>query len=389
MGSAEPENVRPLRAAPASSEDRMEAAGLRPLSLDYVLATDPPPRRELWHGLIGHGETAIVFGPGKSSKSLLTLGLALAAAGGGGHLLGQVVERCGWVLILDAENGPRLAHRRLRMLGVSDAHRGRLDYYNARGANLSDPDTLAVLTERIAAMAAEHDGPGLVVVDSVVALAAVDEWRAELVREFVDNLRNAVDAGAGDGDVALALVAHTPHGADRPRGTGDWVNAVDVALSVRHEGGPRYQVKVHAARDMGDHLAVQYRMVPGVNGERSLGFVSEDIRAEELGKEESVALDVALFVAANPTATPASVREALGLGTSGSAKDAAARGAALYALRAVQLQRPAATPAELMKAGKAAGVNERAAEWVLSGKRWDRLAAALGDALAARSEAAE
>lgn len=392
MGSAERENVHHLREAKAAPGENMEAVGLRPLSIDWVLDHEPEPRREVWHGLIGHGETAILFGPGKSSKSLLTMGLALSAVAGGGDLLGQAVEPCAWALVLDAENGARLAHRRLRMLGVSDAHRGRLDYYNSRGANLSDAATLKVLGERVAALAAAYDGPGLVVVDSVVALAAVDEWRAELVREFVDGVRNTVDGGGGVGDhpVTLALVAHTPHGQERPRGSGDWVNAVDVALSVKHVGGPRYQVGVYAARDMGDHLAVPYRMVADTAGAGSLRFVVDDAPPpEDLGKEAATAVSCAAFMAANPEATHKATREALGLGSTGSAKDAAARGAALFALRAVYRQRPTATRAALADAAKVAGVNEKAAAWVLDGKRWDRLVDALDVALGVGAEGDE
>jgi hypothetical protein len=132
---------------------------LRVLDVEHMLATEPPPIPWVVEPLLAEGCLTMLAGREGQGKSMLALALA-SAIGHGANVAGFDCHK-GRVLYVDAENGEREAHRRVRGLGVKP---GALIYVEAQGFNLaSDVELLAELLD-------EHE-PGVLILDSLRSLA--------------------------------------------------------------------------------------------------------------------------------------------------------------------------------------------------------------------------
>lgn len=96
------------------------------LDLAALLDPDRPPRRWLWDGMVPWGDQASVVAPGGTGKSLLVLGLCLAAVSGRGEFVGRALDFEGRVFYVDMENSEDDWAERLRAYGWTRDNVGRL-----------------------------------------------------------------------------------------------------------------------------------------------------------------------------------------------------------------------------------------------------------------------
>ena len=121
------------------------------------------------HGWLAEGEAAILAGEWGSGKSLVALDLAVSLAAGIPWMGYAHIARPFRVLVVDEENGPRLARHRMRQiiagrnLAPETAANLPIAYLCRNGINLDDPKGMASLKAEI-----ERHKPEFLVMDSLV-----------------------------------------------------------------------------------------------------------------------------------------------------------------------------------------------------------------------------
>jgi putative DNA primase/helicase len=198
---------------------------LRVLDVARMLATDSPPVPWAVEPLLAEGCVTMLAGREGQGKSMLAL--ALAAAVGHGATVAGLACRPGRTLVVDAENGEREAHRRVRGLGVKP---GTLIYAEAVGGfNLAQDIGL------IAKLVDEHR-PSLLVLDSLRSLApGLDENDSRPVEAAL----RPVSRLAQDKGIPVLLLHHAgKHGAEY-RGSTAIGAAVELGFTLsRREEDP-------------------------------------------------------------------------------------------------------------------------------------------------------
>jgi archaellum biogenesis ATPase FlaH len=182
-----------------SGPDGEESASrprLRLLDTYTFTDSDPEPIDWIAPGVAARGKAAMVAGREKRGKSYLCAGLAVAAASGGGDVA-DIKVRAARVLYVDAENGQREIHRRVRQLGLEREHAGNITFAEALGFDLRRH--LDELERAIADTTAE-----LVVIDSFRPAWTGDERDEARIAETLDPLRQL----AHFLDVAIVLIHH-------------------------------------------------------------------------------------------------------------------------------------------------------------------------------------
>jgi archaellum biogenesis ATPase FlaH len=180
---------------------------LRVLDTLALLTTEPPSLDWLAEGVFCRGKFTLFGGREKRGKSLVQLALAVRMASGGGTIAGITVK-AGRVLLVDAENGEREVHRRLRAMDLATEHAADLVIAEARGFELrTDLTQVADLAKRCRA--------DLVLLDSFRALWRGDERDEADVAAALDPVRQL----AHDTDVAYALTHHAQKGGEEYRGS--------------------------------------------------------------------------------------------------------------------------------------------------------------------------
>jgi KaiC/GvpD/RAD55 family RecA-like ATPase len=164
---------------------------LRRCDVHRMLTTEPEPVEWLIEGVVARGTLTLLAGREKEGKSLLAMACAARGVTGGGALAGISVQPLR-VAILDAENGSRELHRRLRSLGLRAEHAERVEIYEAVGHDLRQHlhEISAVLKTL---------KPDLLILDSWRSLWGGDENDAGEVARVLDPLRNLIrthNAGA-------------------------------------------------------------------------------------------------------------------------------------------------------------------------------------------------
>lgn len=180
---------------------------LRALDTRALLTTEPEPLYWLADGIWCRGKLTLFGGREKGGKSLVQLALAVCIASGGGEVAGVKVEG-GQVLLIDAENGEREIHRRLRAAGLDAEHSDRLHIAEARGFDLRDD--LAEVERLI-----DAHRPDLVILDSFRSLWRGNERDEAEVSEALDPVRHL----AHDRDIAVGLTHHAQKNGDEYRGS--------------------------------------------------------------------------------------------------------------------------------------------------------------------------
>jgi AAA domain len=178
---------------------------LRELDTRTLATTEPEPLDWLADGVFCRGKLTLFGGREKRGKSLVQLLLAVKMCSGGGDVAGIPVKP-GRVLLVDAENGEREIHRRLRAIGLEPEYADELVIAEARGVDLRhDLDEIAELAA----------GVDLVLLDSFRALWRGDERDEAEVAAALDPVRDL----AHDTDTAVSMTHHAQKGGDEYRGS--------------------------------------------------------------------------------------------------------------------------------------------------------------------------
>ena len=199
---------------------------LRKCDVAAMLTSEPEPVDWLIGGVVARGTLTLLAGREKEGKSLLAMACAARGASGGGTLAGIRVEPLR-VLIIDAENGDRELHRRMRSLGLRANDAARIEVYEASGHDLRRNlhEVEAVLAD---------SKPDLLVLDSWRSLWAGDENDSGEVAKVLDPLRNLIrrhNAGA-------VLIHHMRKGGGY-RGSSAIGACVEMVVELsRHEEDP-------------------------------------------------------------------------------------------------------------------------------------------------------
>ena len=196
---------------------------LRVLDTHKLVTTTPPPLDWLADGVWCRGKLTLFGGREKRGKSLVQLALAVCMASGGGEVGGITVSG-GRVLLIDAENGEREIHRRLRAMGLGAEHAANLTVAEAHGFELRKH------LDQVAALAERH-GADLVLLDSYRSLWRGDERDEAEVAAALDPLRQL----AHDTEVAISLVHHAQKGGEEYRGSSAIGACIEWAVMLDRE----------------------------------------------------------------------------------------------------------------------------------------------------------
>lgn len=163
-----------------------KGAKLRRLDVARMHREEPPPVPWVVEGLVVRGMLTVLNGREGEGKSLLAM--ALAAGVLTGQSEGGLACHQGRVVIVDAENGEREIHRRVRTLELPA---GEIEVFEAQGFDLrKDSGELE--------SALEAHRPDLLVLDSYRTLWGGEENDSGEVAAVLDPLRNLVRRfGAG------------------------------------------------------------------------------------------------------------------------------------------------------------------------------------------------
>jgi len=197
---------------------------LRVLDVGYMLSTVPPPVPWVVEPLLVAGCVTMLAGREGQGKSMLAL--ALASAIGHGSTMAGLDCEAGQVLYVDAENGEREAHRRVRSLCVKPE---TLVYVEAQGFNLGAD------IELIAGLVDEHE-PTVVMLDSLRSLApGLDENDSKQAEAAV----RPVSRLAQKHEIPVLLLHHAGKGGHEYRGSTAIGAAVELGFTLsRHEEDP-------------------------------------------------------------------------------------------------------------------------------------------------------
>jgi predicted ATP-dependent serine protease len=194
------------------------------LDIEHMLATEPPPIPWVVEPLLVSGCVTMLAGREGQGKSMLALALA-SAIGHGATVAGLDCEP-GRMLYVDAENGEREAHRRVRGLGVKP---GTLIYVEAQGFNLAaDIELVAVLVD-------EHK-PSVLVLDSLRSLApGLDENDSKQAEAAVRPVSRLAQARG----IPVLMLHHAGKNGVEYRGSTAIGAAVELGFTLsRHEEDP-------------------------------------------------------------------------------------------------------------------------------------------------------
>jgi hypothetical protein len=213
---------------------------LRALDTLHLLTTEPAPLDWLADGVLCRGELTMFGGREKTGKSLVQLALAVCMASGGGELAGITVKPAR-VAVVDAENGEREVHRRLRAMGLGAAHAGNLTVFEARGFELRDDlgELRAVL---------DSFRPDVILLDSFRSLWGGNERDEAEVAAALDPLRDLVH----DRHIGASLTHHAQKGGEEYRGSTGIGAAVEwVVMLSREREDPERRTRRRLSNPLG------------------------------------------------------------------------------------------------------------------------------------------
>ncbi len=189
-----------------------------------VAAWVPPPIAWVSEELcLAPGAPGIITGYGGSGKTTFVQHLALCVVAGG-RLLGQYAVRQGAVTHLDYEQGADLTMRRYLDLGLTDLPeeaQDRLRFRSFPTRKLTDADAYEALLRAA-------DGQTLLIVDSLVASADLDDENAAAARAPLDVLGRVSDATG----CAVLVVHHSKKDRSNGRTSARGSSAITDAVSV-------------------------------------------------------------------------------------------------------------------------------------------------------------
>lgn len=197
-----------------------------------MLTTTPPPIPWLVEPLLIPGELSILVGREGRGKSMLSQIVAMALADPGSvDMLPGLTVTPGRVLIIDAENGQPLIHRRLHSAGLRDATNYAVR--EAVGLDLRAPEHRRELVQAIA-----QEQPQVVVLDSLASLApGIRENEAESMAPWMLAIQNI----ARSTKTAILLLHHASKAGNGSSYRGSSAIGAGVAIEaamIQHEDDP-------------------------------------------------------------------------------------------------------------------------------------------------------
>ncbi|HYM53929.1 MAG TPA: AAA family ATPase [Solirubrobacteraceae bacterium] len=219
----------------------MSGSPIRFLDVPAMVAEAPPTVPWLAPPVLPRAALTVLYAPGGDGKSLFSMALAAAVAGGG-ELAGIGCER-GSAVYLDAENGEHEIHRRVHTLALPPV--------GVRVADASRLDLRRHMAE-LEALVREMS-PDLLVLDSFRSLTpGMEENATDQTARALDPLRRL----AHESGTAILLIHHTNKAGKEYRGASSIRDGVDVLWHLgRQDGDPDPQrrflhnVKMRVAPD--------------------------------------------------------------------------------------------------------------------------------------------
>lgn len=219
------------------------AAGLRTYTTAQVLAKPFPTRETIIGPWLRQEETALIWAATGVGKTMLTLSIGIAVAGGG-HLWEWEAPKARKVWLIDGEMHLQDLQERLKMLGATAVTGHDMD---AVGRNLQitarqaqDPDSVffditnrdhqdAILTK------CKRDEIDLLIIDnlSTVADGLEDENEATAFRTISSFMTRMKQAG-----VATILVHHARKDGQEPRGSTALQTTFEVMIGLKRPAVP-------------------------------------------------------------------------------------------------------------------------------------------------------
>lgn len=208
---------------------------LKAKTLEAMLALNLPPRERLLAPWLRQGDSAMIFAPTGAGKSIFTLALALAVAGGGAFL-GWEAESPRKVLYIDGEMPEADIIDRARMLlptiaGGDKEAAGRNLVFLARQAQHMDtefPDLATPEGQDIVLKRATADAFDLLILDNFSTLAECeDENAAGAFNGILKFLMRAKQGG-----LACVLIHHSNKNGSDYRGSSKLATTFEVLVSL-------------------------------------------------------------------------------------------------------------------------------------------------------------
>ena len=229
-GTAAPSIVQQLRALPKAGTSSEPV----PLQFDF----DRPPEPPDWivDRMFEREHVNILSGDTGTGKSILMASLTTAICSDASHWLGrQLSLSTGKVLVIDEENGASVVRRRLHALGLRNADKDSLLYFNRQGFSIGDP----VWTERLRVAVSDHK-PDLIIIDTATAATNVDVNDNSAVASLYTQALRPIASNLG---VAVVVLHHERK--PQPNQTRDigmaamgarqWIGQADRHIALRVE----------------------------------------------------------------------------------------------------------------------------------------------------------
>lgn len=276
-----PEPLRPLTAITATE----------------LLATDLPPRATILEPWLPEKGLAMIYGPRGIGKTLMTLGIAYAAASGGVFLRWKA-SRPYRVLVIDGEMPAVTLQERLAMIARGAEREPPGDEYirllaldlQQRGLDVSDPADHAALDQIIG-------DAELVILDNISTLAkggkeneaeswsTVQEWALRMRRE----------------GRSVVFIHHAGKGGAQ-RGTSRREDVLDTVIALRRpddydpDQGARFQIHYEKSRGFYGEAAAPFEAALGADGwstrdladadmERVIALTEDGLTVREIAAE--------------------------------------------------------------------------------------------------------
>jgi len=207
--------------------DRMPKAGESRFKV-LDLTEDPPPVQWVIQDMICHGDIHMLIGEPSIGKSWLTMGMAVAVAGGSDTFLGRSVTEHGRVLYVDEENPEDLIYHRLHKLGLTKEIAGNIRYLSNEGIRLDRQ------ADELVGEALDYD-PSLIILDSLTRFHTEDENNAGAMAALFNDALKPLARQTG---AAVVLIHHanktdSNSSYKRSRGSGDITAGADCGYDVR------------------------------------------------------------------------------------------------------------------------------------------------------------
>jgi hypothetical protein len=192
------------------------------------LTADPPPVKWLVQDMICHGDVHMLIGEPSIGKSWLTMGMAIAVAGGADTYLGRSVPEHGRVLYVDEENPEDLIYNRLHKLGLTKEIARNIRYLSNEGIRLDRQ------ADDLVSEALDYD-PALIILDSLTRFHTEDENNAGAMATLFNDALKPLSRQTGAAVVLIHHVNKTDSNSSykRSRGSGDITAGADCGYDVR------------------------------------------------------------------------------------------------------------------------------------------------------------